>query len=282
MEDKKNIIVIHHNDADGRCAAAIVNQKFQGQPIDFIEMDYAKVLPLGEIGKDEMVFIVDFSLKPEVMVKLLEITPNVIWCDHHATAKAYDYGREMAGFRDFSDKGLCGAECTWRYLNGINVFPWGLNLLGDYDSWRMKLKPSCLEFYEGLKLRPQHPSSETWIKLLSDSTDWVHEVMAQGRAVIEYRDIYCEEMNKAFGFATEFEGLKIWVTNIYRFGSQAYGDRMQQYDACVACAFDGIKWTVSLYSEKPNVDVSLICKKYGGGGHKGAAGFTCNKLPFKK
>ena len=28
------------------------------------------------------------------------------------------------------------------------------------------------------------------------------------------------------------------------------------------------------------VDVSVICKKYGGGGHKKAAGFHTKKLPF--
>ena len=27
---------------------------------------------------------------------------------------------------------------------------------------------------------------------------------------------------------------------------------------------------------------AAICKKHGGGGHKGAAGFVCAELPFKK
>jgi nanoRNase/pAp phosphatase (c-di-AMP/oligoRNAs hydrolase) len=41
---------------------------------------------------------------------------------------------------------------------------------------------------------------------------------------------------------------------------------------------DGSQYTVSLYSE--TIDVSVIAKKHGGGGHKGAAGFVCPKLPF--
>ena len=41
-------------------------------------------------------------------------------------------------------------------------------------------------------------------------------------------------------------------------------------------------WTVSLYSNKqPEIDVSKIAKKYGGGGHAGASGFQCDELPFK-
>lgn len=39
------------------------------------------------------------------------------------------------------------------------------------------------------------------------------------------------------------------------------------------------QFTVSLYSE--TVDVGAIAKAHGGGGHKGAAGFVCDTLPWK-
>ena len=39
-------------------------------------------------------------------------------------------------------------------------------------------------------------------------------------------------------------------------------------------------WKYSMYSK--TVDVSNIAKKYGGGGHKGAAGFNMDKLIFEK
>jgi uncharacterized protein len=40
------------------------------------------------------------------------------------------------------------------------------------------------------------------------------------------------------------------------------------------------QWTVSLYSDKPEVDCGAIAKSFSGGGHKGAAGFQCKDLPF--
>jgi nanoRNase/pAp phosphatase (c-di-AMP/oligoRNAs hydrolase) len=46
--------------------------------------------------------------------------------------------------------------------------------------------------------------------------------------------------------------------------------------------YDGDQFAVSMYSEKPEVDCSVVCKKHGGGGHKGASGFTCKTLPFVK
>ena len=39
-------------------------------------------------------------------------------------------------------------------------------------------------------------------------------------------------------------------------------------------------WRVSLYTIFDHIDVSEIAKKYGGGGHKNAAGFVCDNLPF--
>ena len=41
------------------------------------------------------------------------------------------------------------------------------------------------------------------------------------------------------------------------------------------------KWKVSLYSTKPEIDCGAIAKTYGGGGHVGAAGFVCNRLPWE-
>lgn len=40
-------------------------------------------------------------------------------------------------------------------------------------------------------------------------------------------------------------------------------------------------WNVSLYSTKPEIDCGEIAKSFGGGGHKGAAGFQCEELPFE-
>lgn len=119
------MIIFHHNDADGRCAAAIVkmywqkNKKKTMSLVNFqdsekttpllIEMDYSKNVPFHLIAVNEEVFLVDFSFQPEDMQKVLDITPDVTWIDHHATAKGYPY-QGLPGLRDFTDKGLCGAE----------------------------------------------------------------------------------------------------------------------------------------------------------------------------
>jgi nanoRNase/pAp phosphatase (c-di-AMP/oligoRNAs hydrolase) len=52
------------------------------------------------------------------------------------------------------------------------------------------------------------------------------------------------------------------------------------YPVCIAYVHDGEKFTVSLYST--TVDVSKIAKKFGGGGHKNAAGMTLSNEQFMK
>ena len=39
-------------------------------------------------------------------------------------------------------------------------------------------------------------------------------------------------------------------------------------------------WRCSIYSDNPDIDCSVYAQSYGGGGHKGAAGFQAETLPF--
>lgn len=56
----------------------------------------------------------------------------------------------------------------------------------------------------------------------------------------------------------------------------------EKYDAmCVYGRLKNGKYRVSLYSTKEEVDCGAIAKALGGGGHKGAAGFICDKLPWE-
>lgn len=283
------MLVIHHNDADGRCAAAIVerwnNKQQRPSRLRFIEMDYKDPCPLEEIKQDESVFIVDFHFKPPDMVALRERAGWVCWCDHHVTSKEYDYAQEepaLPGLRDFSDKGQCGAELTWQYLFPQEPIPYAVRILGDYDSWRLEHTPLTFLFYEGLKIQGTHPVSPVWDQLFGlDSEGQVARIASDGETIVAYRDSYCNEMLSGYGYETMICGVQAYACNIYKFGSKGFSDAMGAYPLCIAYVHDGLQYTVSLYS-LGTVDVSAIAKEFGGGGHKGAAGFTCEHLPFRR
>ena len=74
---------VYHKDLDGIASAAIVSH-FVKEPCDYIEVGYSKEFPFDQIAKDELVYIVDFSI--EEWERLLEITKDVVWIDHHKSA----------------------------------------------------------------------------------------------------------------------------------------------------------------------------------------------------
>lgn len=278
------MICFHHNDLDGRCSAAIVNKYMRNQENDgtgfhFIELDYKDIVPVESVSPKEEIWIVDFAIKPDVMDALRKITDNIIWIDHHVTAKDYPY-QDLKGKRDFADKSSAGCELTWDYCFHGEKLPLGVQLIGDYDKWALQMQPRCFEFYEGLKIEENYPKAETWKSLLSYDSETENRILIQGKSAIRYRDSYCKDLRNSFGYETEIDGYKAYVTNMFMFGSKGFGEMMSNYDLCIAYIHDGEKFTVSCYSTK--IDVSVICKKYGGGGHKGAAGFICESLPFKK
>jgi len=277
------MLVFHHNDADGRCAAAIVkrwheqnSEAHHNERIVFQEMDYKDPVNFALI-EEETVVVVDFSLKPDDMNRVCDLARFVVWCDHHATAKDYNYN--VLGLRDFIDKGLSGCELTWRYFFPDDEIPYGIRLLGDYDAWRLETAPLCFRFYEGLKLEDQRPQSLLWQGII-ESQDYVNRIMERGLAAIKYRDNYCRELRHAFGYETTIAGNRAYALNAFRFGSGGHGEKFKEYPVCIAYIHDGTRFTVSLYSE--TVDVGAIAKSFGGGGHKGAAGFVCEHLPFYK
>jgi len=271
------MICIHHNDLDGRCSAAIVRKYFK-ENVTFIETDYKDPAPLGKLAGEDIV-IVDFSYKPSDMLNIIELANSVVWIDHHATAKDYPY-QYLTGLRNFEDKKFSGCELTWMYYFPMDAMPISVQLLGDYDKWALKMEDSKV-FYEGMKIEKNGPTEYLWIELLDTKYyKTCKDIIEKGKTATKYRDNYCAGLCKSFGYETEIDGNKAYVCNMFMFGSGGFGKKFHEYPFCIAYIHDGKQFSVSLYSE--TVDVGQIAKNHGGGGHKGAAGFVCDKLPWVK
>lgn len=281
---------IYHNDLDGKCSAAIVNRMAKLQAfllcatsnkeisITFQKMDYKDAVPgpwLEDL-KGKHVIIVDFSFKPELMATIRSLAKEVTWIDHHATAKDYPY-QDLMGLRNFNDKEMAGCELTWNYFFTSVPMPEVVRLIGDYDKWALKI-PESKAFYEAMKTVDTAPHLPIWDELFEMDEVLRDDIYRQGNSILVYRDKYCEDLCKAFGFETQIQGVKAYACNQYMFGSGGFGEKFKQYPICIAFIYDGLQYTVSLYSE--TVAVNQIARLYGGGGHKGAAGFVCKKLPF--
>ena len=291
--NQKRVMIVHHNDADGRMAATIAKMYYMSKDQDckLYAMDYNMEFQMHKEYQDETIVIVDFSFKPDIMKRLITMTDDIIWIDHHATAKSYetDYGRKLKGLRNFTNKGPAGCELTWKYYYPTARMPEAVNLIGTYDAWRDEDKEHfkrATDFMEGLKCVPDalKPGTDFWLDLVDPTNGYDHDdiedIVDDGVLASAYRDNYCRELREAFGYEIDWEGHKCYALNAYKFGSLVYGPEiMKKYDVAIGYIHDGKKYMISLYSEK-DIDVSAICKKHGGGGHKGAGGFTVAKLPW--
>lgn len=281
----------YHNDMDGKCAAfwvvyAAARDKYNNCQV--IPIDYRDKFPLDTIEPGEHVYIVDFSIQPDEMRELLKITNNVTWIDHHKTAieKYADFEHEIRGVRY---DGIAGCELTWIYLHRLTdcgtgpikefdptyrvEVPIATRLIGDRDVWQWKFGNETKMFYAGLQLRNTTPYSPVWMEVLCD----IKHVIQDGIIVEEYKKQQREYLIKNYAFEVVFEGYKAIACNS-KDSSELFGELIKSYDFVITFIFDGNQYVVSLFSEK--VDVSQIAKKYGGGGHKKAAGFQCKELPL--
>jgi oligoribonuclease NrnB/cAMP/cGMP phosphodiesterase (DHH superfamily) len=291
----------YHNDADGKCSAFWVyynlkdNLKGYLSEDDFIEMSYAKQFPFKIISEDEPVYIVDFSISPDEMRQLLEITKNVTWIDHHKTAieKYKDFEHEIEGIRYDGIAACMLTYCYFKHMwqggeHGIKYFdismtedaPLFTKLIADWDVWKFEFGNDTRHFITAFNTYNFNPVSNFYDILKLCSNHYGNKLTEEGILMIKFRDGWARDYMK-LGFEVYFQGLTCFAVNLGHCNSDYFKSLPEgKYDIFMPFVFDGNVYTVSLYSK--TVDVSKIAKRYNGGGHKGAAGFQCKELPFVK
>lgn len=291
----------HSADEDGKCSAFWVRKKakhYDCYDREFIPINYGTDFPFETINPGEQIFIVDYSIFPEEMEKLLEITDDVVWIDHHISAiKRY----EDANFDVNKIKGLRYdgiAACmltycylTYLYIEGFNTdiqfnksltmtAPWFTKYIADFDVWKFEYGDDSRCFEMGLQLYDLDPNSRKNVfDELSDPESDFYEchIIDLGEDLILYRDKWAKEYCEHVGFECEFEGLKCFAMNLAMISSDHFKSVDQnEYDMFIGFSYNGKTWNYSLRSTK--IDCSQIAMKYGGGGHKGASGFSTKDL----
>lgn len=279
--------VLYHNDFDGYASAAIV-AKYHNElgtsfnKNDFIKVNYNKPINLENIWPNELVYIVDYSLKPEEWEMIQKNTSNLVWIDHHVSAiRKYNVlDRKLIGIRR---DGTAACELTWEFFYPNKQIPYSIQLLGDYDVWKYKYGDETTYFQNGLKVYDTHPCSIIWDKLFTDelTSKIIHN---DGITITSYIKKEYETIVKSYYFEVKFEGLNALVCNSHERRSTLFDSIYDEanHDIMIAFNFDGDNWVFSLYTTKANINCSIIATKYGGGGHKNAAGFTLPNIPWNK
>ena len=285
----KDLIFYHRSDLDGKCSAAIavdaLKHQKQSRGYELHGIDYGDPFPWDKIEQDRVVYMLDFSLQPFSLMLELGEKCKLIWIDHHKSA-IEESNKAMPKGEQLLEDGRAACELTWQFFVGEPT-PRAVSLLGRYDVWDESEKvfpwSEILGFQYGMRMQDTEPESKTWPVLFHYEGETLH-ILDQGKLIVRYE----EQQNKiaigALGFEIEWEGLRAIVANRGLSNSRLFDSVWDEKKHDVMISFYWSKrghWKVSLYSKKPDVDCSAICKRHGGGGHAGAAGFQCDELPFK-
>lgn len=108
----RRIHIFHHNDTDGRFAAALMYQYFKKydrryRKTVFYSIDYITEIDLEDIPEDDCLIFVDYSFSNkhnrDQFIKAHERNIPIIWIDHHKSSEYMLYnilGRDLYGIQE--------------------------------------------------------------------------------------------------------------------------------------------------------------------------------------
>lgn len=289
MTYSPDIVIYHDKCMDGFTAAWAVWKRWGDAPA-YVARNYGMAPDVDCKGKH--VLIVDFSFPQEELRGLaMDGAASVIILDHHKTAaadlalfqierdgkaafverteilEAIDYvGPIIAMF----DMERSGAGMAWDFCHGPAERPMLVNLVEDRDLWRFELGDASKLLHLALTSGPANFTR--WDEAEADIDDFV----SRGQAIAAYRDQLVGEIVQRAACVVIDGKYGIGVDCPYGLASDVGHRLLHDWpDAEFAAAIVRGEQTIS-YSLRSNdlrADVSAIAKKFGGGGHRNAAGF---------
>jgi hypothetical protein len=261
------LCLFHANCNDGFCAAWVLRRTLPHA--EFIPVNHGQEPPWEKITS-RLVFLLDFSYKREVMVRMNDLAQRLVVLDHHKSAQ-----EELADLPTLDKATVVfattqsGAMLTWGYFEGGREPPWLVSYTMDRDLWLFKL-PFSKEVNASLSSYPR--TFEQWDEF-SKLQNPVSFMADQGKAILRYQGQLIEGICKTAREATVGLHKVLCANSSCLFSEVAeFLARDRPLGACWFVRSDG-QIQYSLRSREGGVDVSEVARLYGGGGHKDAAGF---------
>lgn len=274
----KNLVVYHASCADGFTAAWAASKSLGlGQDTEYMAYHYGDPEPDGE--KYNNVYILDFSFSAPTLVALAKnVKGTVVLLDHHKSAQA-DLSVLMDGSGPANliikfDMAKSGAALAWNAFQPATPVPALVQYVQDRDLWAWKL-PDSEEI--STYIQTLDFDFETWDRIARQLEEDRESVVVQGRAMQAYRDAIVKRISSNPGWV-ELDGYRVPCVNSAEWQSEIGSALAKDHPFAVVWFMNqkGV-FVYSLRSDKESpdaVDVSIVAKKFGGGGHKNAAGFA--------
>ncbi|MCG8694669.1 MAG: DHHA1 domain-containing protein [Minwuiales bacterium] len=283
----KPLCIYHGGCDDGFAAAYAVWRRF-GDDVDFHPGVY-QTAPPDVTGRD--VIMVDFSYKPLVLAEMAESAETILILDHHKSAAETLCGLPATPWGDWNpaqwsnqaahegvpavfahfDMEASGAMMAWRYFHKTPA-PDFFHYIQDRDLWRHEFADT-FEFSMALRSYPHDLG--IWRVLVEGG---VKRLVEEGVHIARYYRRQIEAL-KPNAETAVIRGYNVPVCNApYAFASDLAGELAVGHPFAATYFKRPDGWQFSLRSRDHGIDVSEVAAAFGGGGHRGAAGFMVDFL----
>lgn len=278
IKPKEVDTLLYHGDCvDGFTCAFVCYYYMKTQNkkkrVTFIPCQHQKPPP-NVSGKN--VLICDFSYKYDVLKNMLNNANKLAILDHHASAekdlKNINHSHKMF------DKSHSGAYITWAYFFGEENVPLFVRYVEDNDIWAKRM-PNTKAFTSYIFNLPK--TFDIYEKLLDDSYI-SNTVIPMGEGMQKQNDSYINDGVKKAAMTFMLIDSKLYFiasVNTSILKSEIGNAIFNLYpNANFAICHSQNSFTgetyLSLRSMDTATDVEVIASKFGGGGHRNAAGLS--------
>jgi len=256
----------------------------------------------------DTIYIVDLSVD-ELMAQV-ELRDKIVWIDHHKSAiEKWDAHEPLfrGPFEGYRIDGVAACRLCWQWFVTNNVDngplpikdafinrrvsePELIRLAGEYDIWDHR-DPDAKALQFGLRgLSELDFANLVYLQFNNDGSEFdrsracaeLFHAIQSGKVIKAYTDKVSAEYANQFAYPVDFEGLTFCALNGSGRNSDAVQPAAMVHDARLSWRLTPTGVAVSLYHAlgHEHQDLSVIAKKHGGGGHRGACGFRCTLEQF--
>lgn len=259
-----NYILYHKVDWDGVLSAAIAVKALGKENCTLVPINYKDNWVCPPLNDGDKVYVLDFSHDV-----LSQHPDKCVWIDHHKTA-IEKYYTTIAGRRSLAE---AACNLVWEWFNDPEETPLVIDLCGLYDIWNISRR--VIEWNAGMyACIPLDP--DAWqVQALLLGYGLLEQEVKDAGAVLVQSQMLDAKRTRGLADAGIFirNGLTSPLVNMYAPASEVYVSWHCQPDDTIKVELRNSRINENFENVSSGVDVAAIAKKFGGGGHHGAAGF---------
>ena len=283
-KNSKNIIYFHYPCNDGLAAAWVAKLKLLKEDPDLDLRSYSHGDQLDLSLENKTIYFLDMAPAIE-NYKILKEKNTVLVLDHHKSNQR-DY--ESLDDKNVSfDMNLSGVGLAWQWFFPNEAMPLFLQMIQGRDLFKFELD-NINEFCETLNLEMlSNKKINDQFKLFDDLYNIkskLNEYIDLGKPLLKQKQLKVQLLgDRNIKKIYMYEGHKLCMANVDSDYASDLGSNLSSRPECdfaILWSYDHIneKYNVSMRSTN-KVDVSVICKKFGGGGHPNASGCKLEEHP---